>query len=344
MKINKMVLIMAAFALIPFLGSMREILARVGAGQGLDAANRASKPSGATQESKNWLGARVRNLPLRMEQGEPPVPAAEVMDVAPGSAAARAGIRKGDIIVGVQMRPFEKAGDLDRALANVQPGGQVSLQLVRGSEPMELDVTRGGSKSAGGLAPAVGVTDSAVAPSGAKSQSRTGIFINARELIPTQVQQLRAIYGYVAPPGQYWYDTKSGLYGVMGWEAAGFMQPGHDFGPLPANASNGNTGVFINGRQINMAEAMYCQRIFGAVYQGRWWLDGRTGNLGAEGSPVPIANVYMALQNSQRSSQGGSGGGYGWHSKITGASGGSDGKCSYVNIPGSGSVMTGNCD
>jgi hypothetical protein len=90
-----------------------------------------------------------------------------------------------------------------------------------------------------------------------------------------------------------------------------------------------------------MAEAMYCQKLFGAVYQGRWWLDGRTGNLGAEGSPVPIANVYMALQQSQRTSQGGA---YGWHSKVTGASGGSDGKCSYVSIPGSGSVMTGNCD
>jgi hypothetical protein len=33
-----------------------------------------------------------------------------------------------------------------------------------------------------------------------------------------------------------------------------------------------------------------------------------------------------------------------WHSNATGASGNSDGRCSYINIPGTGSVMTGNCD
>jgi hypothetical protein len=33
-----------------------------------------------------------------------------------------------------------------------------------------------------------------------------------------------------------------------------------------------------------------------------------------------------------------------WHSNATGASGNSDGQCSYINIPGTGSVMTGNCD
>jgi len=172
-------------------------------------------------------------------------------------------------------------------------------------------------------------------------QGRTGIYINGREISQQQVEQLRAMYGYVAPPGKYWYDFRGGLYGTMGYEAAGFMRPGHDFGPLPANASNGNTGVFINGRQINMNEAMYCQRLFGAVYQGHWWLDGRTGNMGAEGNPTPIVNVFVALQQAQRSNQGGS---YSWHSNTTGASGGSSGGCSYVSIPGSGTVSSGNCD
>lgn len=168
----------------------------------------------------------------------------------------------------------------------------------------------------------------------------SGIFINNRELTSKQIAEIKKIYMFVAPPGRYWYDTRSGLWGLMGHEAAGFLNPGHDFGPLPSNASNGNTGVFINGRELNMAEAMYCKQVFGAVYQGHWWLDGRTGNIGVEGNPMPLANVYMILQQRGRSG----GGGYSWSSKNTGAYGGSDGNCSYVSIPGSGSVMTGNCD
>lgn len=315
-----------------------------GSGKGLDAifdSNGTPGKSTGAQGDRGWWGVKTQSLPLRLE-GESPIPAAEVLELKPGSAAARAGLRQGDLIVGVQMRQLENPGDLDRAVAAVQPGGKLALQVIREGNPMEITVTRGGTSSGGGLAQTSQPGSLPAASEGTRAPSRTGIFINEREITTAQVQQLRATYGYVAPPGHYWYDPASGLYGVIGREAAGFMQPGHDFGPLPANASNGTTGVFINGRQINMAEAMYCQKLFGAVYQGRWWLDGRTGNMGAEGSPMPLTNVYVALQQSQRSSQGG--GGYGWHSKITGASGGSDGKCSYVSIPGSGSVMTGNCD
>jgi membrane-associated protease RseP (regulator of RpoE activity) len=311
-----------------------------GGGKGLDAVFDSNAASGKSTGARDWWGVKTQPLPLRLE-GENPIPAAEVVELKPGSAAARAGLRQGDLIVGVQMRQLANRGDLDRAVAGVQPGGKLALQVVREGNPVEITVTRGGTSSGGGLAQTSQPGVSPAAAEETRASSRTGVFINEREITPTQVQELRATYGYVAPPGRYWYDPASGLYGVIGREAAGFMQPGHDFGTLPANASNGTTGVFINGRQINMAEAMYCQRLFGAVYQGRWWLDGRTGNLGAEGSPVPIANVYMALQQSQRSSQGG---GYSWHSNTTGASGGSDGKCSYVSIPGSGSVMTGNCD
>lgn len=180
------------------------------------------------------------------------------------------------------------------------------------------------------------------------SAGSTGIFVNERELTPQQVAEIKAAYMFVAPPGHYWYDSRSGLWGLMGHEAAGFLRPGHDFGPLSPNPSNGTTGVFINGREINMAEAMYVQQMFGAVYRGHWWLDGATGNLGLEGNPTPLANVYMAMQQRQRQqpqrqSSGGNQG-YSWSSKITGAYGGSDGSCSYVSIPGSGSVMTGNCN
>ncbi len=168
----------------------------------------------------------------------------------------------------------------------------------------------------------------------------TGVFINERELTPAQVQEMVQTYRYPPPRGRFWYDSRSGLYGLWGREAAGFIHPGHDFGPLPANASGGNTGVFINGRELNMTEAYYCQQIFGAVYQGRWWLDAATGNLGMEGSPVPIANLWVALQQAQ-----GAGGKkqWGWRDG-SGATMSSDGNCTMMAVPGAPVYGTSGCN
>jgi hypothetical protein len=147
---------------------------------------------------------------------------------------------------------------------------------------------------------------------------------------------LAVTYHYAPVPGHYWYDTLSGAWGIEGREAFGFLLPGHDFGPLAANASRGNTGVFINGREINMVDAASLQRTFGAVYQGHWWLDGRTGNYGVEGNPLPVGNIMAALraQNSGRK-------GDNFWSSAT-ARGNSSGGCSYVSVDGA--TATSGCD
>ena len=171
----------------------------------------------------------------------------------------------------------------------------------------------------------------------------TGVIINGAELTSEQIGALTQLYRYAPPAGRYWYDTLSGAWGVEGREPAGFIQPGFDFGRVSADASGGNTGVFINGRQINMAEATALQRTYGAVYQGRWWLDGHTGNLGAEGNPTPLGNLLAAMQ-SGTSGGGAGGGGTGdniW-SSLTGA-GNSSGGCSYVNL-GNGTMPSSGCD
>jgi len=128
----------------------------------------------------------------------------------------------------------------------------------------------------------------------------TGVFVNGRELTRRQVAELLLTYGSVAPPDHYWYDSRSGLWGREGGEPLGFLMPGHNFGPLSPDASRGNTGIYINGRQINMVEADYLRHVLGAVYRGRWWLDGRTGDFGQEGNPVPVGNMLAAVRASQR--------------------------------------------
>jgi hypothetical protein len=127
------------------------------------------------------------------------------------------------------------------------------------------------------------------------------IYINGHELTPAQTSTIRNLYQYLPPPGRYWYDSRSGAWGVEGHETLGFIVPGLDLGSLAANASHGNTGVFINGREINMVEARSIQATFGAVYQGHFWLDGRTGYYGIDGYPIPLGNMFAVIKSQQTS-------------------------------------------
>src|SRR5881227_406054 len=91
----------------------------------------------------------------------------------------------------------------------------------------------------------------------------SGVIINGRELTAQQVSAIGRLYKFVPRPGRYWYDTVSGAWGLEGHELQGFILTGHNFGPMAANASAGNTGVFFNGREINLTEALRIQQTFG---------------------------------------------------------------------------------
>jgi hypothetical protein len=135
------------------------------------------------------------------------------------------------------------------------------------------------------------------------------------------------------PAGDWWYDSRSGLYGMMGKGASGVVEAGYDFGPLPRDASSGSSGIFFNGRQLTALEAAYVLYLFGIdpaqapYYAGEYLLEA-TGDLyTAQG--VPVGNLYQRAQQS-----GGSGGSCEvWSSRL--AAGNSCGGCSYVNVGGS---------
>ena len=64
----------------------------------------------------------------------------EVMDVAPGSAAAQVGLAVGDVITLVDGRPVTDAGlsDMRQRLRSEQPGTQVQLTVRRGSRMLNV--------------------------------------------------------------------------------------------------------------------------------------------------------------------------------------------------------------
>jgi hypothetical protein len=164
------------------------------------------------------------------------------------------------------------------------------------------------------------------------------IIVNGTRLNPQQIQMLRQLLSVPVnasiPAGDYWYDNVSGLWGNRGGPSLGQILPGLKLGgPLRPGASNGDTGVFINGREIHRQELAYLQRLFGTVNRGRYWLNG-WGIGGYEGGPA-----QFDLRAAGRSS----GGGYSGYTRRTpfGSIGG-DSNCSYYLHPGGSSVL--NCN
>ena len=167
-----------------------------------------------------------------------------------------------------------------------------------------------------------------------QAEAASEVRINGSVLTPELLNEFEAFYGVKPVAGDYWYDSNSGLYGVMGHQAAGMMMPGHVLGEMPANASGGDTGVFMNGRNLTAVEVNYIAVLLQTpAMPGRYWLDAY-GNCGMEGLPVPLVNFYEVSR--QRF---GSGGGDNFWSSHFGAGNSDNGNTrGYVSVPGHGPV------
>lgn len=138
--------------------------------------------------------------------------------------------------------------------------------------------------------------------SGGPASPSRSVVINGQRLSDETIATLERAFRIRIMDGQFWYDKMNGSWGVQGGPASGFIMAGLDLGgPLRADASSGNTGVFINGRQLHQIDVVRLSQL-GPVYQGRYWMDA-WGNMGIEGMPA-LLNIWAVIQ-----SLGGGGGG-----------------------------------
>ncbi|MHB8753878.1 MAG: Do family serine endopeptidase [Candidatus Acidiferrales bacterium] len=108
-----------------------------------------------------------------------------VGDVTPGSPAAKAGLKRGDIILGLNGEPLTSYGDLTARVANTAPGTPVQLKIFRDGKTFELPVTLGQlPEGVGG--PTSG--PSSAAPSGNNGKALEGVQVE--NVTPEIAQQL----------------------------------------------------------------------------------------------------------------------------------------------------------
>jgi hypothetical protein len=134
------------------------------------------------------------------------------------------------------------------------------------------------------------------------------VVINGQTLSAYQVRQIEQTYNIQCQSGNYWYDKKTGMVGYVGYPPFSIMQAGHNYGRLSSRASGGNTGVFLNGRELSKEEWNFWSNLNGAwIYQGYYWMDSK-GNAGISGDPTVLVNFYAKAKQSQQNNYAGSGG------------------------------------
>jgi hypothetical protein len=133
----------------------------------------------------------------------------------------------------------------------------------------------------------------------AQADPKRSVVINRVRIPNDTLLRLETHFNTKVPDGRYWYDSRSGAWGMEGGATLGFTLTGLPLGgPLPADVSGRGTEVFINGREIHPVDLVGLQQLVGQVMPGRYWLDGE-GNAGFEGGPA-IANLRALAQGLYR--------------------------------------------
>jgi hypothetical protein len=171
----------------------------------------------------------------------------------------------------------------------------------------------------------------AIADAGPQPDAESSaVVVNGERVDPRELARLERELGVRTIPGRYWYDARCGAWGYEGQGQAGLLPAGLRVGgKLRADASAGDTGVFVNGRELAASDVAVLS-LLGPVYPGRYWVDAY-GNFGLEGGPA-LGNL-VALARAANTSGGGNGGGGGdnyYHSDATGISMNSDASGGYI--------------
>lgn len=129
--------------------------------------------------SRGWLGVSLQPLTPEIAEslGMEKADGVLVVDVAPDSPAARAGILRADVVTAAGGRPMEDGKTLARAIGAMAPGDEVTVTVVRKGEPREVRVELADWPDAGNGKEAMSEAPGAAPASG----PRLGVYLERRE-------------------------------------------------------------------------------------------------------------------------------------------------------------------
>ena len=92
-----------------------------------------------------FIGVEIMSITpsLQLQFGLKVSSGALVQGVVPGSGAAAAGVKQGDVIVGIDGTTIGNAQDVTSVISSKHPGDTVRIKFVRGSQHLTLNVTLG---------------------------------------------------------------------------------------------------------------------------------------------------------------------------------------------------------
>ncbi|HLU66696.1 MAG TPA: PDZ domain-containing protein, partial [Kofleriaceae bacterium] len=94
---------------------------------------------------RGWLGVTIQDVTRELKEalGLSTDRGVLIGDVVDGSPAARAGLRRGDVVVKIGTRATPRSSDLRNAIASAGAGKRVELEVVRGGKRQTVPVVLG---------------------------------------------------------------------------------------------------------------------------------------------------------------------------------------------------------
>ena len=95
--------------------------------------------------TRGWLGVSIQPLgpDLRQALGLGDTEGALIADVVAKSPAESSGLKRGDVVIGMDGKPVTEPGQLSRTIATMPPGSTTSLRIIRNGEERTLEVKVG---------------------------------------------------------------------------------------------------------------------------------------------------------------------------------------------------------